>query len=305
MESLGFVVLNYNTWEETIKCVESIISTFHGKKKIMVVDNASTNNSYTKLCDTFKDNRYSDVECILSDKNGGFAYGNNIGIRKCKALNIKYAIVTNNDVVFLERTIEGLLDDIKRNENTVQIAPRILNPDMQTISMPWKSRQSLSQFLGLRSASKIIYKENEINGLKKVYMVSGCCFIIDVDKFINMGAIDDGTFLYMEEGTISMSALKYGYDVMYDQSLSVIHNHGQSTGRKGLFVEGELIKSSLYYWRKYERANRIELILIYMCMSMKTLLKIFCRRIDKKGIYNWLKETTLKLINEMKQARGV
>lgn len=139
MDCLGFVVLNYNTWKETIKCVDSIISTYEGKKKIIVVDNASTNDSYTKLCDIFNDKYYSDVKCILSDKNGGFAYGNNIGIRECRKLKIKYAIVTNNDVVFFEETIDGLYNDIKNNENAVQIAPKIMNPDM-TIGLPWKSR---------------------------------------------------------------------------------------------------------------------------------------------------------------------
>lgn len=82
MESLGFVVLNYNTWKETVKCVDSIISTYHGAKTIIVVDNASTNNSYKKLCDIFNDKYYSDVKCMLSDKYGGFAYGNNIRIQE-------------------------------------------------------------------------------------------------------------------------------------------------------------------------------------------------------------------------------
>lgn len=70
--------------------------------------------------------------------------------------------MTNNDVVFFEGTIDGLHNNIKHNENAVQIAPKIMNPDM-TISLPWKSRQSLGQFLSQRSANKLIYKVSEIN----------------------------------------------------------------------------------------------------------------------------------------------
>lgn len=296
---LGFVVLTYCSWQETRECVESIIDTYKKPKKIIVVDNASPNNAYAEMQKAFKGDRYAEVSMVKSETNGGFASGNNIGIAECQKYGIKYAVVTNNDVAFNEGTIAKLEEDIIKHKNAVQIAPKILNVENKTMTLPWKRHQSIIQFVGLKSAAEHMYTENELNGLQRVYMVSGCCFIIDIAKFKNMGAFDEGTFLYMEEGTVSMSALKFGYDVMYDADVSIIHKHGASTGRQNLFVDREIIKSGLYYWKKYEKAGNLQLRFIWAVMVLRTVVKILKGTVNKKGFADFVRQTHRKLIHEL------
>lgn len=296
----GFVVLNFLTWQLTINCVDSIIDTYKCPKKIIVVDNASPNESYEQLTEFFSKNHYSEVELIKSDLNGGFSRGNNIGIKRCIELGIKYAIITNNDIIFEEDAVIKLVADIGAFKNAVMVAPKILDSSRKVTSLPWKAPQSYLQFLNIKQSKALVYKESELSGIKKVYMVSGCCFAVDVMKFADMGAIDEGTFLYMEEGTMSCSAAKKKYDILYDSQSLVIHNHSVEA-KGGLFIDGEMIKSSLYYWRKYENARKLQLYFIRFFFILRCLLKIVTGRVNKKGFFKMVKETHNKLKCEIKK----
>ncbi|EMF0409107.1 glycosyltransferase, partial [Enterococcus faecium] len=72
---IGFEVLHYETINETIQCVESILSNVINPV-IVVVDNASSNNSGNELIEKFKS--YDNVFVLINEKNLGFAKGNNI-----------------------------------------------------------------------------------------------------------------------------------------------------------------------------------------------------------------------------------
>ena len=68
----GLVVLNYNDYKTTIKLIQ-MIKNYDSIDLIVVVDNCSTDKSYKKI------NEYTNnkVKLLKSDKNGGYAYGNN------------------------------------------------------------------------------------------------------------------------------------------------------------------------------------------------------------------------------------
>ncbi|UXD44446.1 glycosyltransferase [Enterococcus faecium] len=78
---IGFEVLHYETINETIQCVESILSNVINPV-IVVVDNASSNNSGNELIEKFKS--YDNVFVLINEKNLGFAKGNNIGYKFCE-----------------------------------------------------------------------------------------------------------------------------------------------------------------------------------------------------------------------------
>lgn len=298
---IGIVILNYNTYQDVISCVDSIINTYKKDKKIIVVDNCSTNNSYEILCAHFNKSRYyEEVICVKSEYNGGFAYGNNYGIEVLRKYNIDYAVLTNSDVIFKENSIEILFSGIKNRDNTVIYAPLILDVQGNPLTLPWKKSQSLVQYLGLKSAGNLIYKFDELKKKNptEVYMVSGCCYAINIEKFKKMGAFDENTFLYHEEGTVGKAALKEGYKTFIDIDATIIHNHGNSTGKSNIFVDTELIMSGLYYWRVYENANIFKLFLIWFFFILKIFIKILLGKYDRrKGFFKTILITGKRLIN--------
>lgn len=103
---LGMVVLNYNDAESTITFLNNI-KDYKKIDKIVVVDNCSSDNSYSKLKELERDN----VEVVQTEENRGYASGNNFGV---KYLYENYApeftIVSNPDVLFDETVVDSLLE---------------------------------------------------------------------------------------------------------------------------------------------------------------------------------------------------
>ena len=79
MNKVGIVILNYLNYKDTIECVESIFNMKYDIAGIVIVDNHSENESYNVLKKLYK-NRLN-VSVIQSNRNYGFAKGNNIGIK--------------------------------------------------------------------------------------------------------------------------------------------------------------------------------------------------------------------------------
>ena len=71
----GIVILNYNDYETTLKCLQPILD-YKNIDYIIVVDNCSTNDSYDQLA-KHRNDRWI---LLRSPSNGGYAKGNNIGI---------------------------------------------------------------------------------------------------------------------------------------------------------------------------------------------------------------------------------
>ena len=98
------VVLNFNGYKDTRNCIDSLKKVSYPNFEIVVVDNASEDNSVERLKDEF-----SDIEFIISNENLGYAGGMNMGAKFGLKNNADLVLLTNNDVVFTEKFFEPLL----------------------------------------------------------------------------------------------------------------------------------------------------------------------------------------------------
>lgn len=104
MGTICFVILNYKTWREAAACAESILKTQQGQDiRIVLVDNGSGNGSEESLREEFAGEKR--VHVIASEKNLGFARGNNLGIRYARSHFEPDFIVAANSDIILNRKI--------------------------------------------------------------------------------------------------------------------------------------------------------------------------------------------------------
>ena len=90
----AFVILHYNTIEDTILCVDSIKENVNSNYNIVIVDNCSPNGSGKLVKEKYCND--VDIHVILSERNEGFARGNNIGFIFAKErLHSKFIILMN------------------------------------------------------------------------------------------------------------------------------------------------------------------------------------------------------------------
>ena len=98
------VLLNWNGWQDTLECVRSLERMEYRNWHAVIVDNGSTDDSVARL-----KGACPDVTVVETDKNLGFAAGNNVGIRYALKNEADYVFVLNNDTTILPDTISAFV----------------------------------------------------------------------------------------------------------------------------------------------------------------------------------------------------
>ncbi len=103
MGNISFVILNYKTYQESIACAESILSTQTWSDiQIVIVDNGSGNESVEQLERHFEGEER--VHVIASEQNLGFARGNNLGIKFVRErFSPDFIVAANSDIIFEQK----------------------------------------------------------------------------------------------------------------------------------------------------------------------------------------------------------
>ena len=125
MAKYFIIILNYNGYKDTISCVHSLLS-FYGNDKdcnILVVDNASIDQSSQVIMDEFGDK----IIFLQSDRNGGYAYGNNIGIRYALQHGAEYLCLLNNDTEFGCDAITPCIEYLRNHPEVAFAGPAIVD----------------------------------------------------------------------------------------------------------------------------------------------------------------------------------
>ena len=206
---LGIVILNYNTWEETEQCIKSIHDTVKSMPyKVILVDNASNRACPASLKTLIEE---LEISFFKHDRNLGYSAGNNIGISHALSIGCDSILITNNDVVFLPKSIENLYASLKSrvSEKVGIVGPKILKPDRSLDTQNYICRRTgMKERYQVRTALKHLFRKahRSYYGLDKdlstafpVYSVSGCCFIMSYECMEMVLPFDENLFLYGEE----------------------------------------------------------------------------------------------------------
>ncbi|GAB4128602.1 MAG: glycosyltransferase family 2 protein [Raineya sp.] len=119
---LSIIIINYNTFSLTCKCIESIIRHTEGiDYEIILVDNASSECSADKFLELFPQ-----ITLIKSPENVGFAKGNNLGLQYAKG---EYILLLNSDIELLENSIYQAIEHCKKNPNIGVLSTALIYPN--------------------------------------------------------------------------------------------------------------------------------------------------------------------------------
>lgn len=228
MEPLvGIVILNYNTYQDTLELVKKIHAELAYKNyEIIVVDNASPNESAVEL------EKYKDIDqytFIPNQSNTGYAAGNNVGIRYAVERGAKYSWILNNDIVITDVScLSKLVALMESNEKIGVVNPRIINvdgtEDLQYVERPTCWDLTFGCF-GYRNRRRAFHSEENF----RTYRPHGCCMLLSNKIMQDVDYMDERTFLYCEEDILAERLLKKGYECWCDVEVSVIHNHSKTT----------------------------------------------------------------------------
>lgn len=276
---VGIVILNFNKYQLTLECMKSIqekLIDYH----VYIVDNGSTIDNYTQLKMSVPvENRYT---LIRNDYNLGFSAGMNVGVRKAIEDGCDYIVFTNSDIVFKQDNIVQLVNTLNEDSSYGIVGPRIVDQQGNEQHFNVWKRESLFQYLCLdtiisvliprKYKFKFLMNPDELYFEKRdAYSLSGCVFVMRCEDVLNIGLLDEYTFLYSEEFILAEQMIKLNKKVCYDGSIDIIHNHQGSTTQGSFFVEEHRIRSRMYYLKEYRKAPYWYRSLIYYLMLIVPL----------------------------------
>ena len=219
---VAIIVLNWNGWQDTIECLESLQRITYPNYQIIVVDNGSTDDSVKQIREKFPH-----LTLIEANKNLGYAGGNNVGIKYALKSEAKYMLITNNDTeVINPEFLNQMLDVMKTDRKIGILGPKVLNSKGQiqnTILYVPTLFNCLKESFGLRFGIK---KSRDYSTPQQVDVVSGVCWLIHADIINEVGLLDEDYFMYAEEQDYCYRAKKAGWGIMYSPIESVLHKKG-------------------------------------------------------------------------------
>ena len=218
---LSIITVNYNGLKDTCALIESI--PFNENMEVIVVDNASKENEASVI-----QKRYPLVKTIRSDKNLGFAGGNNLGIKAAKG---KYLFLINNDTIFKDFSIQALIDRLKSSPNIGVVCPKIRfvwnnNPIQYAGYTPLSNITVRNRAIGYGEDDKGQYETPH-----PTPYAHGAAMLIKREAIEKVGLMPECYFLYYEEIDWSMIFTRVGYEIWYDPACTIYHKESQSTGK--------------------------------------------------------------------------
>ena len=275
---VSIVVLNYNDAITTSTFVKSI-NDFEMVDHIVVVDNCSNDGSYEKLLKLVSDK----IDVIQSDRNGGYGYGNNYGIRYLKKkYDPAYVAISNPDVEISSNTIEKCLDVMRSNCNCAVVAPMMKMSD-NTINYKcaWKIPTFYQYllfslvFLG-RYGNKMYYSPKVLNqaGAVKVGCVAGSFLIVNLNRFSNTELYDENIFLFCEETVLGIKVFRMRFETILLRDQFFIHHHSVSINKsiKSRYRQKAIMwKSREYVLNTYYTINWCKKALVTIIKTLSLL----------------------------------
>lgn len=284
----ALIVLNYNDYKTTELFLTQAKS-FSVIDNIVVVDNHSTNSSYSEL----KKYESNKIRVIQTPKNDGYASGNDFGIKYAiKELCAKKIVISNPDVEVSNNTLEGMLSYLD-NKSVGQVSGLMVNTSSIDLPSGWKLPSfkecvrenffALNKFFG----NKLYYSNSywKSGGAIQVDVVPGSLFAIKSDVYVKIGGFDKRTFLYYEENILAYKLKKMGYNNYILSNYKFIHHHSVSidksisSTRKKLEIAEE---SRLLYCREYLHVGKFQELLVKMSFNIGTFnYLMYCKLLKK------------------------
>ena len=219
---VSIIIPHWNNVDVLSECLNSISSTDYPNFEIIIVDNASNDNSVEWV----KSN-YPRVTLIENDKNYGYAGGCNIGADHA---NGEYLIFLNNDTIQEKNWVSNLVETMNSNSRIAALQPKVLNYyNKKLFDYAGGSGGQMDVYCFPFARGRVFAKqeidEGQYNNKEKCFWSSGTCFMVRKNLFYKAGGFDDTFFAHMEEIDLCWRLYAMGFEVWVDPQATVYHKN--------------------------------------------------------------------------------
>lgn len=275
---ISIILLNYKSKGLLKQCLKGVVlSQPNLQYEIIVVDNNS-NDQCLEMVNNFFSQDYvrkleltygkkisiPEIITIQSVKNGGFAYGNNLGIKVARG---KYVIILNPDIAITTGTIEKMFEFAESRPDVGMIGPKLIYPDK---AIQYSCRRFPNTFVPLyrrtifgklplakNFVDQYLMTDIDHNQTREVDWLFGACLLIRQSALKKVGLFDERFFMYFEDLDLCRRFWENNFKVVFFADVELVHYHQRFSAEKdgilGIFKRGGRIHifSGIKYFLKY------------------------------------------------------
>ncbi|MEO8182834.1 MAG: glycosyltransferase family 2 protein [Deltaproteobacteria bacterium] len=213
-ETTAVIVVNWNGWKDTVDAVRSAHAMRPAPGNVVVVDNASTDDSEDRLRELCPD-----AVILQSGKNLGFGGGNNIGIRWALAHGASGVWLLNSDAIADEGALGAILDAAKARPRAGVVGTRIYYADRRDVLQCWGGGWA-DVWTGRSSEFSTPVEVSEL------HYITGCSMYLPRTALEKSGMFDEGFFMYFEDADLGFRYRAEGFELAVADTAKVWHKGG-------------------------------------------------------------------------------
>ena len=294
------VIVNWNRWEDTLACVRSVLASSHTHLRVIVCDNASTDDSLAHLTRWLKDRQLATrvlsehdvtriatqgastchperVVLITNTDNHGYAGGTNVGLRYAMACReTEYIWILNNDTTVARDALRHMVQRLRETGAGI-CGARIVEWDFQETVQAYggntycratglAQRLDTSRFHGREPTPEEVEE--------RLSYISGACALVTSEFIRIIGLMSERYFLYFEE--LDWLARAAGrFKLAYAQNASVRHREGASVGshphqeKRSLTSEYYLMRARMLYACRFSPLWLPSILLVALARTLR------------------------------------
>ena len=273
LESVSIIIVNYNAGALLTVCVRAGLEQ---ARQVIVVDNASSDTSLTKLESSFPVE--SRLCVIRAGRNLGFAAGCNIGI---KAASESYILFLNPDCVLGRGSLKRMIQVLEADSHTGMVGGLLINQDgseqrgsRRALPTPWRSFVRAFGLYRFANCYPRLFFDFYLHNQPlpdtpiAVEAISGALMLVRRKAIEDVGFWDEGYFLHCEDLDWCMRFQQKGWNIFFVPDVTVEHVLGTCSRSRPIFVEWHKHKGMLRFYRKFYRQQYHGLLMWLVALSV-------------------------------------
>lgn len=278
---VSIISVNYNQAKICIETIKSLQKISYPDIEIIIVDNGSAENP-----DIIKE-ECPEIVFIKSDKNLGFAGGNNIGIREAKG---KYVLLLNSDTEVYKDFLQPLVEVLEGDKNIGIVSPKLVyffSENQKTLQ--YAGANNINLYCG--RGSKIGFKahdEGQFDDVRETKLPHGAAMMLPMRVIKEVGLMPDIYFLYYEEHDWAEMIKRKGYKIYYCGKSTVYHKESMSVGKQNPIKVYYMNRNRIIFLRR--NAGFFTFILSFLFYTFISL---------PKNAFSFLIKRNLKFLNRL------
>ncbi|PCI96304.1 MAG: dTDP-Rha--alpha-D-GlcNAc-pyrophosphate polyprenol alpha-3-L-rhamnosyltransferase [Flavobacteriales bacterium] len=239
---VSIVSVNYDQPEVTCEMLASLKKVAYPNFEILIVDNGSPTTSPYIIKE-----RYPEIKLIISEKNLGFAGGNNIALKQAKG---DYVLLLNNDTEVKPDFLDSLVNLMESDDKIGIASPKIFyfydhNVMQYAGTPPFHPITSRGRHYGNKE------KDNgQFNNVVETHYPHGACMMFRKSLLNELGLLYEGYFLYYEEYDFTERVRQAGYKIYFQPNSVILHKVSVSTGENSPLKTYYMNRNRLLFLRR-------------------------------------------------------